>query len=199
MKCHIKDCFKINGKQTIKMPKKGECIKFKIFERKIKSIFIIHENFESILALEDNGKQNPNESYTNKYQKYVACSYVYKLVCVDDKFSNPFKSNLVEDTVYNFISRFIKESKYYSDVMKKHFNKELLMTKENNEDFENSTKCWTCDNNYTDSNAKVRDHCHIIGKYRVSAHRDCDINIKSNHKIPVVFHNLTIHNLLCKN
>ena len=32
----------------------------------------------------------------------------------------------------------IKESKYCSDVMKKHFNKELVMTKEDNEAFENS-------------------------------------------------------------
>ena len=36
-KHHIKDCFKINGKQTIKMPKKREYVKFKNFERKIKS------------------------------------------------------------------------------------------------------------------------------------------------------------------
>ena len=28
--------------------------------------------------------------------------------------------------------------------MKKHFNKELVMTKESNEDFKNSTKCWIC-------------------------------------------------------
>ena len=34
LKCHIKNCFKINGKQTIKMPKKGEYAKFKNFERK---------------------------------------------------------------------------------------------------------------------------------------------------------------------
>ena len=32
----------------------------------------------------------------------------------------------------------IKESKYYSDVMEKHLNKELGMTKEDNEDFDNS-------------------------------------------------------------
>ena len=32
----------------------------------------------------------------------------------------------------------IEESKYCSDVIKKHFNKELVMTKEDNEDFENS-------------------------------------------------------------
>ena len=28
LKCHIKDCFKINGKQTIKMCIKGEYVKF---------------------------------------------------------------------------------------------------------------------------------------------------------------------------
>ena len=32
----------------------------------------------------------------------------------------------------------IEESKYCSDVMKKHFNKELVITKKDNEDFENS-------------------------------------------------------------
>ena len=42
----------------------------------------------------------------------------------------------------------IEESKYCSEVMKKHFNKELVMTKEDNEDFKNSTKCWICDNDY---------------------------------------------------
>ena len=33
--------------------------------------------FQSILMPEDNGKQNPNESYTNKYQKHVVCSHGY--------------------------------------------------------------------------------------------------------------------------
>ena len=61
--------------------------------------------------------------------KNIACSYGYKLLCVDDKFSKPFKSYLGADAVYNFISGMIKESEYCSDVMKKHFNKELVMTK----------------------------------------------------------------------
>ena len=137
----IKDCFEINSKQTIKMSKKDEYLKFKNFEKKVKSTFMIYAYFESILVPKDNGKQNPNESYVNKYEKNVACSYGYKLVCVDDKFSKPFKSYLDEDVVYNFISRMIEASKYYSDVMKNHFNKELVMTKKDNEDFENSTKC----------------------------------------------------------
>ena len=95
----------------------------------------------------------------------------------------------------------IEESKYFSGVMKKHFNKELVMTKEDNRGFENSTKRWICDNSYIDDDVKVRDHCHITGKYRGSAHRDSNINVKLNHKIPVVFHSLKnrIHILLCKN
>ena len=44
------------------------------------------------------------------------------------------------------------------------------MTKEDNEDFENSTKCWICDNDYIDTDVKVRDHCHITGKYREVLH-----------------------------
>ena len=35
LKQHIKDCFKIYGKQTIKMLKKGAYVKYKNFERKI--------------------------------------------------------------------------------------------------------------------------------------------------------------------
>ena len=78
--------------------------------------------------------------------------------------------------------------------MKKNLNKELVMTKEDNEDFENFTKCWSCDNFYIDDDVKVRDHCHITGKYKGSAHRDCNINVKLNHEIPVILHNLKIYN-----
>ena len=74
--------------------------------------------------------------------------------------------------------------------MKKHFNKELVMTKEDNENFKNSIICSICDNDYVNNAVKVTSHCHITGKYRGSVHGDCNINLKLNHKIPVVFINL---------
>ena len=122
------------------MPKKGDYVNFKNYERRIKSLFIIYVNFESVLVPKDNGKQIPKESYTNKYQKHIVCSYGYKLLCVDDKFSNPFKTYLGKDAVYNFNINMIEESKCCSEFMKK-INKELVMTKEGNENFKNSTKC----------------------------------------------------------
>ena len=90
---------------------------------------------------ENNGKQTPEESYRKKYQKHISCSYGYRLVCVDDKFSKPFRTYLGENTVNNFINNLIEENKYCGDVMKKHFNKDLAMTKEDNKNFKNSTKC----------------------------------------------------------
>ena len=87
----------------------------------------------------------------------------------------------------------VGESKYCSDVIKKHFNKQLVMTKEDHESFKNSTKSWIFDNGYVDNDVKLRDHFQITGKYRVSAHRDCSFNLRLNYKIPVVFHNLKNH------
>ena len=62
------------------------------------------------------------------------------------------------------------------------------MTKKDNKDF--ATKCWIYDNVYVDNDVKVGAHCHITWKYRGSSDGYCTINVKLNHKISVVFHNL---------
>ena len=74
-------------------------------------------------------KQNPDESCATKYQNHDTWSYGYKLVRVDDKFSKYFKSYWNKDAFNNFIKIMIEESKYCTDIMKKHFSKELLTTK----------------------------------------------------------------------
>ena len=51
---------------------------------------------------------------------------------VDGRFSTlsvVLVSYLGEDTVYNFINSLVEESTYCTDVMKKHFNEKLVMTK----------------------------------------------------------------------
>ena len=79
---------------------------------------------------EDKVKQNPEESFTSKYQK-VFLSVMDKnyYVCVNYKFSEPFQTDLGEDVMYDFIKNMIKENKFCSDVRKKNFNKELCWLK----------------------------------------------------------------------
>ena len=87
------------------------------------------------------------------------------------------KLYLGEDAVNNIIKNMVEESKYCSNVMKKRFSKKLVMIKEDDKYFQNSTKCSICDYVHVDGDVKVRDHCHITGKYRGYAHRDCNISV----------------------
>ena len=75
-----------------------------------------------------------------------------------------------------------EESEYCSDVIKKLFNKKLVMTKKDEENFKNCTKYWICDNDYVDNVVKVRDDFHVIGKYGDSAYRTFNINFELNKK-----------------
>ena len=118
---------------------------------------------------EDNGKQNPDN---------FLCSYGYKLVFIDNEFRKPFKSDIGGDAIYNIINNMLQEGKYCSYVMEKDFNKERVMTKKDNENFDNSAESWICDNNYLNGDVKVRDHCHITGKYRGSVISRLINNIK---------------------
>ena len=64
------------------------------------------------------------------------------------------------------------------------------MSAEEEERFQLSNSCWSCDKLFDVGDDKVRDHGHITGKYRGAAHRSCNINLKLTKKIPVIFHNL---------
>ena len=52
--------------------------------------------------------------------------------------------------------------------MKKHFNKDLIMT-EKEEQFKSSNMCCICEKLIKDDDETVRDHCHITGKFRGTA------------------------------
>ena len=51
---------KISDKQMVQMLKKGESVRFKNHDRKIKTPFMIYAYFESILVPRDNKMQNPD-------------------------------------------------------------------------------------------------------------------------------------------
>ena len=65
------------------------------------------------------------------------------------------------------------------------------MTKKDQQDFEEADKCHICNKKYSEKDIRVRDHCHITGKYKGSAHQDCNMNFKQADKIPVIFHHLS--------
>ena len=54
-------------------------------------------------------------------------------------------------------------------MIKKHFNRNLIMPTEEEDIFQLSNSCWICDKLFDVEDDKVKDHCNITGKYRGAA------------------------------
>ena len=191
---HKNNCISINGKQAINMPEKGDKVYFKNRHKQLPVPFVIYADFEALTEKIQGCQPNNEKSYTEAYQKHTDCGYGYKVVCCyDDKYSKPVQIHRGENAVHKFMENMLEEVNWCKSKMKKHFNKPLKMTKEDEKDFQKAIKCHICDQQYTDKDIRVRDHCHITGKFRGSAHQDCNLKLRikpDNIKIPVIFHNL---------
>ena len=93
--------------------------------------------------------------------------------------------NMLEEDVKNIYKRF--------DIPKK-----MIFGAKEREEFDGATECWIChgefaedDDEQSKSAKKVRDHCHLTGKYRGAAHNNCNLQYRKPKFIPVVFHNLS--------
>ena len=54
-------------------------------------------------------------------------------------------------------------------------------------------QCYICQRGFDSESeglTKVRDHCHLTGRYRGAAHSKCNLEIRTPNFVPVVFHNL---------
>ena len=189
---HKENCIQVNGTQAIKMPTKDDNIlKFNNFHKQLPVPFVIYADFEAITEKIHGCQPNNDKSFTEAYQKHTDCGYGYKVVCCyDDKYTKPVQIYRGEKAVYKFMEAMLEEVKYCKKVMKKEFNKPLKMTKDDEEKFQKADKCHICEKEYNKTDVRARDHCHITGQYRGSAHQDCNLNFRLTEKIPVIFHNL---------
>ena len=76
-----------------------------------------------------------------KYQDHISCSFAYKVVCVNDRFTKPIAVYRGGNAAYEIIKAILKEYKYFKKVMKKHFNKDLIMSEEEEHLFQESNSC----------------------------------------------------------
>ena len=84
-----------------------------------------------------------------------------------------------------------EKQKQINQLINDHFNKKLKMTTEDKKNYQDSQDCWICNEKLDET--KVRDHCHITGKYRGTAHDQCNLKLTIPKKSPIIFHNLEGH------
>ena len=156
----------INGAKFVRL-EKGR-IEFKNYFKQIPVPFKVYVDFECNLE----SVESYEGSYSKKYQDHIPCSFAYKLVCVDDKFTKLIVIFRGENAAYEFIKAILKEYQYCKKVMNKHFSKNLIVSEEE-EEFQSRNMCWICEKLIENDDEKVRDYCHITGRFRAPAHWSC--------------------------
>ena len=121
---HKKVCLSINGAQSVRFEK--GTTKFKNYFKQIPVPFKFYAHFGS----HSKSVESYKGSYSKKYQDHIPCSFAYKLICVDDKFIRLIVAFRDENATLKSIESILKEYEYCKEVMKKHFNKNLIMAEE---------------------------------------------------------------------
>ena len=125
---HKEVCLSINGAQSVRLEKRT--IKFKNYFKLIPVPFKIYPDFEFHLK----NVEIYEGFYSKKYQDHVPSSFAQKLVCVDGEFTKPIVAFRSENAAYEFIKAIFEEYQYCKKVMEKHFNKNLIMIEEEEEE-----------------------------------------------------------------
>ena len=97
----------INGKQNVKL--ESGFFSFKNYSRQIPVRFKICADLECILKKVHFDISNNDVSYTSKYQDHAACSFAYKAVCIDNKFSKNIALYRGKNAVNKFIKMILNE------------------------------------------------------------------------------------------
>ena len=65
--------------------------------------FKIYADFQCSLKSCDVGIDNKYFSYTRKYQDYIPCSFAYKVVCIDHKYTKDVVLYRRKNAAFKFI------------------------------------------------------------------------------------------------
>ena len=100
-----------------------------------------------------------------------------------------------EDAAEHFLIAILEDVLKINEILK--IPKDISMNEDDERNYkESNTCCFSKNNFFGDKNRKVRDHCHLAGKYRGAAHSYCNLQARLElYKtiIPVFFHNLRGH------
>lgn len=186
---HTYNCEKQN-ECTIEMPSLDKKIlKFESFSKQLQVPFVLYADLESIL-------KEPTEQFSKSvnsvaYQEHAACSIGYFFNCSYDMTKSFYKSKRGPDCIDWFVDQLHDIANFIEDTLNTVVPIEMTVEAEN--DFKNADHCHICAEKYTfkADETRVRDHSHLTGKYRGSAHVNCNLHYQETRHIPVVFHNLS--------
>ena len=178
-----------NESIRVKMPCKGTAVEFKVRQNQFKVPFIMYADFESILEPVESPDPNPNQPYSQRVNQHVSSGW-----CVYSKFAYGEGKDLLKlyrgkDCVEKFCD-YVKREAHRLHYMFPELPMIPLSIRQW-KTYNKSTICHIYYKPFTQTNRKVRDHCHYTGLYRGPAHSLYNLMYRIPSYIPVVFHNLS--------
>ena len=147
----------------------------------------MYADFECFLSPIDNkiGKG------TVQYQHHMPSGFCYTITCMDDSIYEPktvlyTMKNDGEDVGRKFVESLESDLKDVHDILTTKVP--IQMTDDYETCFNPARECYACGLELEDD--RVRDHCHLTGKYRGAAHSKSNLKMKTPMFVPVLFHNL---------
>ncbi|XP_067211783.1 uncharacterized protein [Linepithema humile] len=162
-----------------------EWLTFRNYNRKERLPFVVYADLECTLE-----KKVDQDGTTYAYQHHRAYSVGFYVSCTYDNSLSSFKSYRGEDCVAWFVNELHDLARRVKAILTTVVPMADL-TREESEKFRSTATCHVCEKPFTPDDTRVRDHCHLTGRYRGAAHSSCNLNYKDSHVIPVIFHNLS--------
>ena len=150
--------------------------------------FRIYADFEA-------DKEKDNSSVGNKTSNFYKENPAFNVYHIISELEDFLKSGYYESPLgYINVDWFVKEVIKLENKVAfcfKNTKKKIIMTEENEKDFKNNNICRFCEKEIISD--KVRDSCHLTGKYRSPAHSICNniVTQDQSNFIPFTFHNFS--------
>jgi hypothetical protein len=184
----------LNGIQKVIMPDDTcDTVEFKSMQKMLKAPFVIYADLESYTT-KLYGPLN-KDARTHNYELHEPSGFAYKVVCSESSIHS-FEPVVYrgENVIQELLTRLREEYARIHAILKD--VKPMKLTEEEKASFKAAQVCYLC-RKPVDTLEKVRDHCHLTGRYRGCAHQNCNLQYqfsadKKNDAfyVPVIFHNL---------
>ncbi|XP_046811985.1 uncharacterized protein LOC111688865, partial [Lucilia cuprina] len=189
LEAHKKNC----GKLIAYVPDSDKSyLEFKNFGNSLNVPFVVYADSECIFENIQTCTPSGDSSSTTLVDKHIPYAFSYYVKCSFKNSLSRFRSFKGLDSAKLFVEQLVTDIKYLNN---NYLKKVIPMTPLTNEeilDFEHNSKCHICSKTVLKED-KVRDHCHLSGKYRGPAHNSCNINYKLPSFFPVIFHNFSAY------
>ena len=185
---HLELCQNHDHQRHVYPNKSNKYALFKEFRKTHRVPFVVYADFECLVEPTDNkiGRK------TVIYQKHTPSGFCYTIKCMDetiyeDKTVLYTAKEEGEDIGKKFVESLEKDLKEVYKILKTVVP--IKISEQEEESFKNTIKCYAFGLDLKEDD-RVRDHCHLTGKYRGAAHSKCNLKMRTPKFVPVLFHNL---------